>query len=703
MDYKFKENLQNILKKDNRFYKKESKHFFKNKITECALNLDDALIKLLLGNRDCRKKFFRIYKRNNKEITVFDKDTFTYWINHYEFLPDSYTKFKQNIGLSIDGNDLFRKNRDVSLIFPYKDCVLQGGQTKEDAKRDEVFYNEVLAPDRIDRLLDKKVLTNFKRIDQNGEHKVNETDLKNITEKNLIIKGNNLLALHSLKRLYGGKVKLIYIDPPYNTGGEANIFTYNNSFNHSTWLTFMKNRLEVAKEFLRDDGFIAIAIDHYELFYLGCLADEVFGRDNRLGIITVVHNRGGRQDDKFFSTANEFMLVYSLSKERATLKNFELSEDKKSEYDKIDSKGRYKLVGFQRTGSNSNKKDRPNLFFSIYYNSNSDKFSLEEKKGYKEILPIDKEGNEKCWRWGKNKIINNFDDLSFRLVNGRSTIYLKSRLDQHPGEKAKTIWDKPIYSGASGTNLLKKLLGKNIFSYPKSLYTVLDTLKITTDKNDIIMDFHAGSGTTGHAVLELNKEDGGNRKFILIEQLDEHIAVCQERMQKVIQKHIKEEKEKPSTLIKEENTKSLKELERENFITFELAEYNQKFIRKIKEAKNTQTLLTVHEEMNKNGFLSYQFCDKTFKEKINDFENLALKEQKHILIKLLDKNMLYLNYNEIEDKIYNVYKKTIKLNKQIYERTKNQRAMQIELYQRDEPQINADERKLSYTKGMNHR
>ena len=176
---------------------------------------------------------------------------------------------------------------------------MEGGQSKDEEKRNEIYFNEVLDGKEIDQLLERKVFTNLQRIDQHEIHSLKKwnrdkemNQKRNLSEDtitdNLIIKGNNLLALHTIKREFSGKVKLIYIDPPYNTGGDSNIFSYNNYFNHSTWLVFMKNRLEIAKELLKEDGFIAIAIDHYELFYLGTLTDEIFGRENRLGVITVV-------------------------------------------------------------------------------------------------------------------------------------------------------------------------------------------------------------------------------------------------------------------------------------------------------------------------------------------------------------------------------------------------------------------------------
>jgi len=183
--------------------------------------------------------------------------------------------------------------------------------TKEDQKRDEIFWNEILAPDEISRLLDPKVFTNAKRIDAKGEHKFDgfRIDENGDIKDNLIIKGNNLLALHSLKKRFAGKVKLIYIDPPYNTRKEADEFKYNDRFNHSTWLTFMKNRLEVARELLMEDGAIFISIDDNEQAYLKILCDEIFGRENFIASMPW-KGRGGRQDSLFVANIHEYILFF---------------------------------------------------------------------------------------------------------------------------------------------------------------------------------------------------------------------------------------------------------------------------------------------------------------------------------------------------------------------------------------------------------
>jgi len=239
----------------------------KNKIVELAFNLDPTLLKLLLINEQLKSHFFA----DVEGMLIFDKVAFQRFVNNKSFLPDSFTQFKNKIGLSADNHYLADSN-DVVLSWPYKDCILEGGQTEDDQKRSEIFWNETLAPEQLDTLLAPKVLRGFKRFDKDGVH--NEIELK--TDENLVIKGNNLLALKSIEDKYLNSVEMIYLDPPYNTQSDS--FGYNDTFNHSTWLTFMKPRLEVAKRLLTESGSLWVSIDDNEAHYLKVLLDEVFGR-----------------------------------------------------------------------------------------------------------------------------------------------------------------------------------------------------------------------------------------------------------------------------------------------------------------------------------------------------------------------------------------------------------------------------------------
>lgn len=242
----------------------------KNLLAEDARKYDVSLLNLLQKDKDLKVHFFA----ETDGGLVFKKDVFLQFISNKEFLPDSYTRYANKIGLGGDDGSLLSGSKDVVLNWPYKDAVLEGGQDKEDQKRSEVFFNEVLAPDQITRLLDDKVFTNWKRYDKDGEHDLDELR----DDDNLIIKGNNLVVLHSLKKRYAGKVKLIYIDPPFNTGKDS--FGYNDRFNRSTWLTFMRNRLEAARTLLREDGSIFVHLDFNESHYAKVLMDEIFGEEN---------------------------------------------------------------------------------------------------------------------------------------------------------------------------------------------------------------------------------------------------------------------------------------------------------------------------------------------------------------------------------------------------------------------------------------
>ena len=273
--------MKNLLDKLVSILSNEEKYtseggLLKNVIIEAAFKLDPILLNLLLKNEEIKNTFFQ----KVGTILIFDNIKFQKFISNKKFLPDSYTEFSNKIGLTDGSGSFISKSDNVVLFWPYKDCILEGGQLKEDSKRTEIFWNETLAPDQIDRLLSPKVLSHFRKFSENGEEKV--TSISN--SDNLLIKGNNLLVLHTLNKKFKKSIKLIYIDPPYNTGNDG--FGYNDSFNQSTWLTFMKNRLSVAKELLREDGSIFISIDHNEIGHLIVLMNEIFGQENQKNIVT---------------------------------------------------------------------------------------------------------------------------------------------------------------------------------------------------------------------------------------------------------------------------------------------------------------------------------------------------------------------------------------------------------------------------------
>ena len=305
MPENFNQKLINLLKTDPRFVDEEGE-LVREAVVHWAWQIDHDLVRLLLGAPELKAKFFDEIEGH----WIFNYNTFIEYISDKNFLDDSYTRFRNRIGLTVDDKFL-RERGEVALAWPYKDCVLEGGQTKEEEKRKEIFFNEVLAHDEINRLFDPKVLTDWKRYTGDGEQKVIELkrDENGTIRDNLIIKGNNLLALHTLKTQFRGQVKLIYIDPPYNTGNDS--FGYNDSFNHSTWLTFMRNRLEVARELLKDDGIIFIHIDDQEMHYLKLVADDIFGRDNFIATVPRKTRSGRSNVPHNLSQDFDWMLMYT--------------------------------------------------------------------------------------------------------------------------------------------------------------------------------------------------------------------------------------------------------------------------------------------------------------------------------------------------------------------------------------------------------
>lgn len=281
----------------------------KNKVIQDLDNYDEKLLEAFISNDILKNNFTidiagNIVLQTNKLIELFEAD---------EYWQDSYTKYSKKIGLTAGGK-FIDESTDVVLDFPYKDTVLKASMSKEDTDKgdlrpDEPFLNEVIAKEEIDVLLDKKILVNAKKYDENGKHEVDSFG----EDDNLIIKGNNLLALHTLKEKYAGKVKLIYIDPPYNTGGDS--FDYNDKFNHSSWLTFMKSRLEIAYQLLSMDGSIWITLDSSEVHYLKALCDNLYGRDNFFSEVIWVNNKQAKGYTDRISLHHNTVLVFKKSDE----------------------------------------------------------------------------------------------------------------------------------------------------------------------------------------------------------------------------------------------------------------------------------------------------------------------------------------------------------------------------------------------------
>jgi adenine-specific DNA-methyltransferase len=448
-------------------YKSDDGELLKWVVINKAQNYDEELIALLLQNEEVKRIFFV----DVNGTLVFKQNLFLQFLEQKNYLNDSYTLYKNKVGLTIDGKFLNQRN-EVALVWPFKDCILEGGQSREEQKREEIFFNEILAQDEITQLLEPKVLTNAKLYDAEGEktfEKFNrnaELNKKrglpeNTITDNLIIKGNNLLALHTLKKEFAGKVKLIYIDPPYNTGNDG--FKYNDNFNHSTWLTFMKNRLEVAKQLLREDGVIFVQCDDNEQAYLKVLMDEVFGRENFVSNSIAIINRGGR-DYGGIAKTHEYLLVFSKSLEYEL--NGIVENDKKFPmYDEI---GGFDPRELRNRNILFNKENRRNLYYPFYLNENSIdinglyELSLEKKEGWIDVLPLKSQGVDTVWRWGKDKVLENInkDIKGKKKADGGFMIIQKYR---SLTKMQRSIFDDKEFVNERGTEHIKQgFLQRNI-------------------------------------------------------------------------------------------------------------------------------------------------------------------------------------------------------------------------------------------------
>ena len=374
--------------------------------------------------------------------------------------------------------------------------------------------------------------------------------------ENLYIEGDNLDVLKLLQETYLGKIKMIYIDPPYNTGND---FVYNDDFSQSTeeylansgqydeednrlvantesngrfhtdWLNMIYPRLKLAKDLLREDGVIFVSIDNNEIANSQKSCDEVFGHDNCLGIIANINNPKGRSDDKYIATAHEYLLVYAKSIESVDWYGFEPTEEITKRYNKVDNKGKqYREIDLRKTGENDLREDRPNLFYYFYYSESTGDFYPDKndycKDGYIQIKPQREDGKEGNWRWGIDTAKKQISDLVPKFMPARKVwgVMQKDYLEGRSLVKPTSSWTfKDVNSERGTEEFINLRFDKRVFPKPKPLGTIKRSLKLSTRNDDIILDFFSGSATTAHAVMQLNAEDGGNRKFIMVQLPEE--------------------------------------------------------------------------------------------------------------------------------------------------------------------------------------
>lgn len=366
------------------------------------------------------------------------------------------------------------------------------------------------------------------------------------TAENVFIEGDNLEVLKLLQKAYNDQVKLIYIDPPYNT---AHDFVYNDDFSdslkhylevtkqvdsegnrlvantevsgrkHSNWLSMMYPRLVLARNLLTDDGLFAISIDENEHANLIELLNEVFGEESQIAVISVVNNLKGRSDAEYIATAHEYLILYARTKFKTL--GLPLPQQIQDTYKLFDDQGNYRLLPLRKSGTNSLRSDRPNMFYSIYGNPKSGEVSLSPKAGFEEVRPLFPDGREGCWRWGIETARQKVDYL-FAKTTGSNKVdiqvkdYLGSGEEQRRA-KPKSIWLDPKFTSDLGTYQVKDLLGEGVFDHPKPLGLMLELMEISLEPGDMVLDFFAGSGTTGHALYLKNEEaKESGCKFVLV-------------------------------------------------------------------------------------------------------------------------------------------------------------------------------------------
>lgn len=388
------------------------------------------------------------------------------------------------------------------------------------------------------------------------EHLDDQTD-------GLMINSENFQALQFIQPLYSEKIKAIYIDPPYNTSSSK--ILYKNDYEHSSWLSLLSSRLEASFNLISKNGTLATAIDDYEGANLIKLIDGLYGFENRLGFVTVLHNPGGRHDDKHIATAHEYYLLYGKEEGGAETNMLPLGEKTISQFNHRDEYGKYRIREFRRSGSNSTREARPYMFYPLFLNQDSEliiPFNEEIEplfdsksnqfdddylqklidgyvnNGHKYVLPIDPKGIHRVWRWSPGSLRERKKDIHINPEKnnegGEFDLRVKDRLSEKEGLKPKSVWMDSNYAAASGTNLLKSLFNESRFSYPKSINTLKSALHIQLNKDEYVLDYFAGSGTTGHAAIELNREDEGHRKYIMVEMGEYFDSVTKPRIQKIV-------------------------------------------------------------------------------------------------------------------------------------------------------------------------
>lgn len=662
------EQVKSVLKQFGTKYITESGALKRSTVINDLDKYDRDLMTALLSNQLIHYE----YTEKIADTEVFKLNQFVNMFEYKEFWEDSFTKYANRIGLTSD-DKFISDSSDVVLDFPYKDTVLKAGMNKDDTDpdvggADEPFLNETLAHSEISELFEPKILTNARRFDKDGGHDTTAFD----DQDNLIIKGNNLIALHSIAKRYAGKIKLIYLDPPYNTGSDS--FKYNDRFNHAAWLTFMKNRLELAREILSEDGYIFIQTDDNEQAYLKVLMDSIFGRNNYVNTISVLFKNiagaSGGGEDKRLKKNIEYLTVFA--------KNYEVSKPFNDVYDLkevsklvqemrsngvswkytsvITDYGTPEYIGSTVDGSGNEIKLFKRTGFEIKSISKlmKEKHLTEEEaynkygaRAFQTAMPqssirptvmkkyneIESDPNELMSikytpRTGRNKgkeYEQFYKGPKFRLFAWLKDVSVEKDGHLYKAEKQGTFWN---FVGST-KNVNKE--GRVVFSNGKKPEELLKRIiDMTTEKGDLVLDMFLGSGSTVATALKMH------RRFIGLEQIDNQVKLIKERMRNVIYG---------------DQTGISKDVDWQrggSFVYAELMEKNQGFLHDIQKSTNVDELNEVYQRMKLGADLDFR-VDLEKYENSSERKELSLNDQKKLLIKMLDKNQLYYNEANIDD------------------------------------------------------
>ncbi|GAA8164369.1 site-specific DNA-methyltransferase [Helicobacter pylori] len=611
--------------------------FTKERLETLILQNDEKLLTFMLEDKnanDYKNAFFKIIANS----LVFNQEALLECLT--KELENSFTRFENKIGLYLQGNPKhpIKSSELVVLNFPFKDNVLMGNAKDNSTKSKECFYHEILHKKEIDTLLKKKALCRF---EMHGEGDL-ESALKD-KNTNYLIKGNNLIALHSLKKKFAKQVKCIYIDPPYNTGNDS--FNYNDNFNHSSWLVFMKNRLEVAREFLSDDGVIFVQCDDNEQAYLKVLMDEIFLRENFVSCITHIVKPEGRMYGQVAKT-HEYILVYAKN-----INNLIFNEIEKEghAFSYVDEKGGFDLQGLENRNFRAfNGLNIPSLRYGLFIDENqkdSNGFMPvfgEYRDGLTEVFPDSRNGFDLVWRWGKEKALKENHSL-VGVFKDRLRVFQKVRSNT---TRAKSIfWDKSMIT-QKGTEEVKQIFKTQVFDFPKPEALISRILEVSTNENDLVLDFFAGSGTTCAVAHKMK------RRYIGIEQMDYIETITKERLKKVIEGE-------QGGISKKCDFKG-----GGSFVYAELKEVNLEVKKQILNANSKGECQKIFNDLNER-FLKRADCkiDEIHSE---EFQNLDLNEQKRIYCKLLDSNEDYLNLGDMDEDAWGIDKIAKKYNEIFY-------------------------------------